>query len=88
MLVIVFAVIYYYTSRIYWKYDDKWIIGKSKEEVIEKYGEFDLLYLKGHGYFIYKDNGFFGSGLDMYYCIIFDESNIAIEVYVSRQPGG
>ena len=35
-------VVNYYTSRVYWKYDDKWIIGRHKDEIIERYGEFNL----------------------------------------------
>jgi hypothetical protein len=87
-IVIIVSVVNYYTSRVYWKYDDKWIMGRTKEEVMERYGEFDLIYHEEYSYFLYKDNGFFGSGLDIYYCIIFDDNEIAIKIYVARQPGG
>ena len=32
--------------------------------------------------------GLSGSGLDVYYYIIFDESDIVIEIFVGSQPGG
>jgi len=87
LIVIVASVVNYYSSRVYWKYDDKWIIGRTKEEIIERYGAFDEDFFRER-YFIYKDRGLFGGGYDTYYYIIFDEANYAIEVYIGGHPGG
>lgn len=35
------SVFLYFSRRIYWKYDDQWIIGKREWEIVERYGEFD-----------------------------------------------
>jgi len=85
LIIMGISIISDYASRVHWKYDDKWIIGSSKEEIVNRYGEFDIDF---NAYFLYKDNGFLGSGLDMYYYIVFDIEGRAIEVYVGRQPGG
>lgn len=40
----------------YFKYNDEWVIGKTSEEIIEKYGNFDShreLSLDGDGYHYY-----------------------------------
>jgi len=92
LAIMFFSVLKYYENRVYWKYNDKWILGKNKEKIVERYGEFDLRDGKRYGYFLYKDNksfmGMSGSGDDMYYYIVFDENDIAIRIYVSGTTGG
>ncbi len=78
LLVLVVAYAFYFNikDRVYWKYDDKWIIGKSEEEIIERYGEFDD-YFNGSSQGGYKiENALPDFGLHdppEYYIISFDE---------------
>ncbi|VTT24624.1 Uncharacterised protein [Streptococcus gordonii] len=41
LAMIALSVFLYFFRRIYWKYDDQWIIGKREWEIVERYGEFD-----------------------------------------------
>ena len=93
LMVTIISVMSYYASRVHWKYNDKWIIGQTKEEIIERYGEFDRDFSNTYkGYFLYRDDksfmGLSGNGVNMYYYIIFDENDIAIKVYVGGTTGG
>ena len=93
LLIVSLSVFAYYRSRVHWKYDDKWIIGKTKEEVVERYGEFGWSYNENtYGYLVYEDGKSFmglpGSGNEQYYLIVFDDDDIATEVYVLWRPGG
>ena len=47
-------------KRIYWKYDDQWIIGKREWEIVERYGKFDYETKPGarKGYYIGQKNHF------------------------------
>ncbi|RSJ55339.1 hypothetical protein [Streptococcus gordonii] len=51
----------YFFRRIYWKYDDQWIIGKREWEIVERYGEFDYETKPGvrKGYYMGQENHFF-----------------------------
>jgi hypothetical protein len=51
---IAISVFLYFSRRIYWKYDDQWIIGKREWEIVERYGEFDYETKPGarKGYYI------------------------------------
>ena len=77
-------------------YDNKWIIGKSVDEIIERYGEFDLgkpnedgLYSKGAYLTKEKYVGYLGAEPAEYYMIYFNSEGYAynvVEKYVI--PGG
>lgn len=72
-------------------YVDLYIIGKTKAEITAVYGEPNYKFREEYGYFIGKDNGFFGlmkSNNDFYYYIYFDENGIAKSVEEGIQPGG
>lgn len=72
-------------------YVDLYIIGKTKAEISAVYGEPNYKFREKYGYFIGKDNGFFGlmkSNNDFYYYIYFDENGIAKSVEEGIQPGG
>ena len=90
---IVVSVLNYYTSRVYWKYDEKWILGRHRNEIIERYGEFDMSFGTDHyGYFIYNDGKVnsqrMDTGKNMYYYVVFNIDDIAIKTYVGGHPGG
>lgn len=96
-LVIIIAVIavlsavisYFCFHPTFYKYNDAWIIGRSIDEVEERYGEFDLDWDYRKGYYIYNDDrGFLPDGLDHYYYMEYDENGIVYEVYDSCQMGG
>lgn len=72
-------------------YVDLYIIGSTKAEIISVYGEPNYKFREEYGYFIGKDNGFFGlmkSNNDFYYYIYFDENGIAKSVEKGIQLGG
>lgn len=72
-------------------YCDMWIIGKTRDEIIEVYGEPDG---PKFSYYLGEDNGFFGvmdSSDSFYYYISFDsydKDGIACDVHKGIQPGG
>ena len=79
-------------------YNEKWIIGKTYEQVVEKYGEFD-------GYIAYKNSngepfcttgsyilkprktGFLGTTPATYFRIDFDLDGIAYKCYEQMERG-
>ena len=69
-------------------YCDSWIVGKTKDEIVTKYGEPDF-----NGYRIGYNVGYGTIGLDApnvdyYYYVEFDENGYADEIYIASQPGG
>lgn len=86
---IVISVFLYFSNRVYWRYDDQWIIGKTENEIVERYGSFDYNTKSGGrlGYYIGQDNNFFGTKRKLYYFIIFDKNNKAEKVVIGGQPG-
>lgn len=81
------------------KYDTDWIIGKTSQEIIEIYGDFDRtlvpanedgLYSKCKcGYTIKEaQQGFLGMSEEKLLFITFDENSIAIECEEGYRPGG
>lgn len=61
LAMIALSVFLYFSRRIYWKYDDQWIIGKREWEIVERYGKFDYETKPGarKGYYIGQENHFF-----------------------------
>lgn len=74
------------------QYDEKWIIGKTYSEILDKYGEFDIYsyperiidgmcYNAGCGYLTKEGQpGFLGTPPDEFYMIYFDSNGLAYEV--------
>lgn len=76
------------THSTHYKYNDSWIIGKTLEEIQERYGEFDLKLDTKKAYYVgAEDYGIDPSYIDFYYYITFKD-DIATDVYVDAQPGG
>lgn len=73
----------------YYKYNDWWIIGRSYDEIVKRYGEFDYDNGREKGYYIGKDDGpIMPSHQDIYYWVWFDENGIATKVCIANAPGG
>ena len=79
-------------------YNEKWIIGKTSTEIIEKYGEFDYyrtvigidgLFLYNQGSYIIKPKrvGYLGTTPETYLHIKFDENDIAYECFEEMAKG-
>lgn len=92
ILVVGTSVTIYFRSRVYWKYNDHWIIGKQKNQIVERYGEFDRYFTgnleayaieNGDRSAMIADNGKF-----KYYYIHFDETDTATKVSVAWGLGG
>lgn len=72
-------------------YIDSWVYGKSKEAIIEKYGEPEYNWDRMIGYYTGEDHGFFGimdSNNSFYYYIYFDENGMADTIQEGIQKGG
>lgn len=73
-------------------YNESWIVGKTSEQVIERYGDFesytatigeDGLYRSGACFYKLKParKGYFGTDYGTHLCIWFDENGIATKCY-------
>lgn len=81
------------------KYNDEWIIGKTKEQIVEKYGDFEwcspqkdandqiMCYV---GMYTIKPKivGFLGTKQATYFCIKFSTEGVATECYVEQAGKG
>lgn len=74
------------------KYNDEWILGKTKQQIIEKYGDFEwyvpqkdaneqVIYYVGMYTVKPKRVGFLGTTQAIYFCIKFNMEGIAVECY-------
>lgn len=89
LLLLSSCIVFFLSHKTYYKYNDWWIIGRSYDEVVKRYGEFDCEYGSEKGYYIKKDNSIImPSHQDYYYWMIFDENGIITEVYIAAKPGG
>ena len=89
LLLLSSCVVFFLSHERCLKYNDWWIIGRSYDEIVERYGEFDYDYGVNTGYYLGKDKmPIMNSHQDMYYWIRFDENDIATKVFVSGAPGG
>ena len=82
---------YYLLSPTRFNYLDSYTLGKSREEIIAVYGEPEYKSKYRYGYFVRKDNGFFGimdSNLGVYYYIHFDKNGVAESVSEGGPIGG
>ena len=75
-----------------WKYNEQWIKGKTYEEIIERYGEFDYIQNPGRvaGYRTKEaEKGFFGTSPEEFYMIYFDSEGYAVGTrHPAYRPGG
>lgn len=73
----------------YYKYNDWWIIGKTYDQVEERYGEFEITFGTCRGYYIGDDDGsIMPTYQPLYYWMEIDENGIIIKVYVATRYGG
>lgn len=82
---------YYVLFPTCFPYVDLYTLGKSREEIIAAYGEPEYKSEYRYGYFVRKDNGFFGimdSNLGVYYYIHFDKNGVAESVSEGGPIGG
>ena len=81
-------ILFWASHQTYYKYNDWWIVGKTEEEIVERYGEFDEIWGKSKAYFIYVDNGWImPDHQHHFYHIEFDSTGIATKVYDGLAPG-
>ena len=71
-------------------YDKEWIVGKSREQIEEKYGEFQREYILDSGenvgsYYVNWENDWFlglpPSDIHDTYFIVFNDENVAVDAY-------
>ena len=90
ILVFIIAIGWFFSTHwTYYKYNDKWIIGRHYKEVEKRYGKFDVefgmrgyLIDKGDPHAVMPKRG------PKYYWIVSDENGIVTNVFVSGPPGG
>ncbi len=94
-VLVILMEIYISIYPTYYKYNDSWIIDKTADEIIERYGEFDKCTYEDDGrldsgyYYIYseqKTNGNRSETEDIYYIIYFVGDNYAESVTVGDYP--
>jgi len=83
-ILLIGIVIFRMSHNIYYKYNDWWVIGRTQEEIEERYGEFDIKDEESAKYFmyIYSDYILGVPETPYYYEILFDKSGIAYEVRI------
>lgn len=70
-------------------YNDWMVVGKTCEQVEERYGDFDREYDHKKGYYVGTDQSLFlDNGMPLYYWMICDDSGVITDVYVDSLPGG
>ena len=68
-------------------YDKEWIVGKSREQIEDKYGEFKREYVSDTGenvgsyYVNYENSGMDPSYIHDTYFVIFNDEDIAVDAY-------
>ncbi len=91
---IIYIVVFLFSHKHYYKYNDWFIMGNDIDTVVQKYGDFDVGSIhqgrKGKvGYYIYTDNGpIMPDHLPHYYYIHYDENGIVYQVEEGCAPGG
>lgn len=75
-------------------YDKEWIVGKSREQIEDKYGEFKREYLSDSGenvgvyYVNYQNRGIDPSYIHDSFFVIFDNEGISIDAYFKETSIG
>lgn len=83
----------YDESNIGKRYDREWIVGKTEEEIVRRYGEFKRIYERDGGhtgayYVNYDNHGIDPSYLHDTYFIEFDDNRIAVDAYFRNTSKG
>lgn len=87
------SIVYIFEGSSAFIYNEKWIIGKTREEIQEKYGEFDCQadYMPNRAHYIVQesiaDKYLDGPPMNRYY-IVFNDKGLAEKVYKGTLPGG
>lgn len=80
----------YFHNRVYWKYDNHWMLGKNRTEIERRYGKFDSSML-GHNKEVYviKDNplSLIYDNDKAYFVMAFDNKGKCVKVYQYTPPG-
>ena len=81
---------FFNTHATYYKYNDKWIIGRNINEVEEKYGKFDEDHKSFNvkGYYAYKSSFIMPSKAPTYYWMEYDKNGIVVKVFLTGPVGG
>jgi hypothetical protein len=97
IVVSLFGGIFWYYHPTHYKYNDRFIIGSSIEEITSKYGDFDKVFytdtsnttLVSAGYLVQQEKkGYLGTSPEKYYMIVFDSTGKAISVSIGGGWGG
>lgn len=95
MLLLTSCAVHYDESNISRLYDSEWIIGKSRDEVVEKYGEFDREFVSDDGEEIgaWYVNRYDGAWLDennMHdtFFVVFEDDFAAAAYFEETSRGG
>ncbi len=91
LIIVTFCTLFFLSHKTNLKYNDWWIIGKSIEEIEDRYGEFDTNYptVKLVGYCISTENSNSTLQVDpKFYMIEYDENYIAVKVFIAGPVGG
>ncbi len=87
----IIVIVFFVVSFVHYdKYDEEWIIGKTKDQIVERYGEFcsyststssDGKFLYAEGFYILtpKKVGFLGTKLPTYFRIKFNQAGKTYE---------
>lgn len=77
---------YWYTHPTHYLYEDRWIIGKTPEQIEQRYGDFDYFDITTppliRGYSVKTDQPWGDTNWPEYYMIYFDENDKAYKVQV------
>ena len=77
------------SHRTCFAYNDWMVVGKTVDQVEERYGDFDREYGHKKAYYIgYDQSIFLSNGLPLYYWMTCDDSGVITDVYVDTLPGG
>lgn len=89
--------VFWYYHPTHYKFNDRFIIGSSIEEITSEYGTFDKVFytdtdnktIRAAGYLVEDEKiGFLGTSLEKYYMIVFDATGKAIKVSVEEGNWG
>ncbi|AVM72349.1 hypothetical protein [Streptococcus mutans] len=90
LAICLFSLFLYFRSRVYWKYDNHWMIGKNRTEIEKRYGKFDSSIL-GNNKEVYmiKDNplSLIYDNDKAYFVMVFDNKGKCVKVYQYTPPG-
>lgn len=69
-------------------FDTSWIMGKTADEIVERYGQPDIWTSTKFGYDIGPAQQWLYPNVNNYYYVKFNENGFADSTYVDIQPGG